>query len=48
MGLIEAAMRVDLKKQTEAIERTNTLLTALLAEVKTSNEMARKQLAKVV
>ena len=43
-SIVEGAMRVDLKKQTEAIERTNALLTELLAEVKHANELTRWQI----
>ena len=42
--IVEAAMRTDLKKQTEAIERTNALLTELLTEVKHANELTHWQI----
>ena len=47
-SIVEGAMRGDIKKQTEAIERTNALLTELLVEVKHTNELTRWQIAQKV
>jgi len=40
-SIVEGALRRDMKQQTEAIERTNELLTELLVEVKHANELTR-------